>query len=79
MATLIFCDFEDALEAIQKARSESAMSNIIDQVDVQFAASTLEVTPANWAHLASAFSVRMTELRAVTSPTDGQSSLWPPR
>jgi hypothetical protein len=63
MATLMFCDFEDALEAIEKAPSEVAMSTIVDQIDLQYAAGTLDVTPINWAHLASAFSVRLNVLR----------------
>ena len=63
MATLMFCDFEDALEAIGKAPSEAALSTIVDQIDLQFAASTLDVTPSNWAHLASAFMVRVDALR----------------
>lgn len=69
MATMMFCDFEDALEAIQKAPSEVAMSTIVDQIDMQFAAGTLEVTPSNWAHLASAFSVRFNVLRDLAHVT----------
>jgi hypothetical protein len=63
MATLMFCDFGDALEAIEKALSEVALSTIVDQIDLQFAAGTLDVTPSNWAHLASAFLVRIDALR----------------
>lgn len=63
MATLMFCDFEDALEAIEKAPSEIALSTIVDQIDLQFAAGTLDVTPRNWAHLASACLVRIDALR----------------
>ncbi|WP_221035103.1 hypothetical protein, partial [Pseudomonas syringae group genomosp. 3] len=62
MATLIFCDFDDALEAIQNAPTKLAVANVIDQIDQQFEAGSLDVTPSNWAHLASAVLVRSDSL-----------------
>ncbi|MDH4602419.1 MULTISPECIES: hypothetical protein [Pseudomonas syringae group] len=62
MATLMFCDFEDALDAIETASSTQAIDNVIDQVDQQFNAGTLEVTPTNWGHLASAVLIKAREL-----------------
>ncbi|MGF6281786.1 hypothetical protein ABH908_000180 [Pseudomonas frederiksbergensis] len=70
MATLMFCDFEEALEAIEIAPSEVAMSTIVDLIDLQFATGTLDVTPSNWAHLASAFSVRLNVLRDLTHTSE---------
>lgn len=58
MATLVFCDFEDALAAIESANSVAAITTLVDQVNDQFNGGTLEVTPTNWAHLASAVLLR---------------------
>ncbi|MDF9778913.1 hypothetical protein [Pseudomonas baetica] len=46
------------------------MSTIVDLVDLQFATGTLDVTPSNWAHLASAFSVRLNVLRDLTHTSE---------
>jgi hypothetical protein len=54
MATLSFCDFEEALDAVHKATSNAAIANVVDQIDQQFNAGTLDVTPQQWAHLSSA-------------------------
>jgi hypothetical protein len=58
MATLTFCDFEDALEAIEKAVTKHAVTAIVDQINQQFEGDSLDVTPENWAHLASAVLLR---------------------
>lgn len=66
MATLTFCDFDDALEAIKVASSNDAIVCIVEQIDQQFNAGTLEVSPTQWAHLASAVAV----YRYWPTPTD---------
>ncbi|TCV51428.1 hypothetical protein EDB99_10794 [Pseudomonas sp. 460] len=64
MATLSFCDFEEALEALQKAASNAGITSVVDQIDQQFNAGTLDVTPEQWAHLASAVLTHSVPLRA---------------
>ena len=58
MATLSFCDLEDALDALHSAVTEAAIKFVVDQVDQQFNARSLDVTPEQWAHLASAVLLR---------------------
>lgn len=54
MATLSFCDFEEAMVVLQNAASNAAIRTVVDQIDQQFNAGTLDVAPEQWAHLASA-------------------------
>ncbi len=63
MATLAFCDFEDALEALQAASTEASITTLIDQIDQQFNAGTLNVSPEQWANLASEVLVTVTRVR----------------
>lgn len=58
MATLAFIDFEDALDAVDIAPSANAITNLVDQINAQFESGSLEVSPINWAHLASAVLLR---------------------
>ncbi|NMX83706.1 hypothetical protein HBO10_29815 [Pseudomonas sp. WS 5503] len=67
MATLTFCDFDEALEAVESAPTEEALSALIDTINQLFESDCLEVTPRDWAHLASATMFRTTQLRD-TSP-----------
>lgn len=67
MATLSFCDFEEALEALQKAASNVGINSVVDQIDLQFNAGTLDVTAEQWAHLASAVLTHAVPLRAGAS------------
>lgn len=66
MATLTFCDFDDALDALTQASSEAVITSVIDQLNRQFEAETLEVTPTNWAHLSSAVMVATARVRVVS-------------
>lgn len=61
MATLAFCDFDDALELVACAANKQALGSIIDQINQQFEAGSLDVTPVNWAHLSSAVMSRVLE------------------
>lgn len=63
MATLTFCDFDEALEAIGRAATEEAVSGLIETINQLFESDCLEVTPRDWAHLASATIFRTTQLR----------------
>lgn len=63
MATLTFCDFDEALEAIERAATEEAVSGLIETINQLFESDCLEVTPRDWAHLASATIFRTTQLR----------------
>lgn len=63
MATLAFCDFEDALEALQAASTEVSITTLVDQIDQQFNAGTLDVSPEQWANLASEVLVTLTRVR----------------
>ena len=66
MATLAFCDFDDALDALNVASSEAGVTSIIEQLNRQFEAEMLEVTPTNWAHFSSAVMIATTRLRVVS-------------
>lgn len=63
MATLTFCDFSEALEAVESAPTEAALSGLIDTINQLFESDCLEVSPRDWAHLASATMFRNTQLR----------------
>lgn len=65
MATLTFCVFDEALEAVENALIEEALSMLIDTINQLFESDCLEVTPRDWAHLASATMFRTTQLRDV--------------
>lgn len=74
MATLSFCYFEEAMEALQKAASNAGIASVVDQIDQQFSTGTLEVTPEQWAHLASAVLTHAVPLR--TGKTTGPRAWW---
>jgi hypothetical protein len=63
MATLVFCDIEEAIAAVATAPSEVALMCLIDRVDDQFEASMLDINPKQWGILASAVGVRLAQLR----------------
>ncbi|MBM7166095.1 hypothetical protein [Pseudomonas aeruginosa] len=63
MTTFAFCDFEDALDVLRSAITEASITTLIDQIDQQFNAGYLDVSPAQWGHLASEVMVRLDHVR----------------
>lgn len=67
MATLSFCDFEDALEVLQSATTNATIRDVVEQIDQQFNAGTLDVSPEQWGRLASAVLSHKVEITPSTN------------
>ncbi|EPP9374614.1 hypothetical protein PZF67_006347 [Pseudomonas aeruginosa] len=59
-----FSDFDAAMKAIQSASTKVEVLLLVDQIDAEYAADTLQLTPENWGALASAVMIRGDELAA---------------
>lgn len=57
-----FQSFDDAIKSIQSASTKIEIEAIVDKIESEYAADTLQVTPENWGELASAVLVRGDQL-----------------
>lgn len=65
-----FDSFDDVIRSIRSASSKEEVDALVDQVDAEFAADTLQVTPENWGALASAVLMRADELSLLSSSSN---------
>ncbi|NVL49834.1 hypothetical protein F2S72_08790 [Pseudomonas syringae pv. actinidiae] len=64
-----FETFQAAISAVRAASTIDALNALVDQITVEFEADALEVTPKNWAMLASETLMRGDKIRDVANPS----------
>ncbi|VVP31869.1 hypothetical protein PS865_04403 [Pseudomonas fluorescens] len=64
-----FETFEAAISAVRAASTIDGLNALVDQITVEFEADTLEMSPENWAMLASETLMRGDKIRDVANPS----------
>jgi hypothetical protein len=62
--------FDEAIKAIRSASTKAEVDSLIDQIDAEYAADTLQMTPDNWGLLASVVLIRGNELGVFGTPSN---------
>ncbi|MCF5374493.1 hypothetical protein [Pseudomonas syringae] len=64
-----FESFEAVIRAVRAASTIDGLNALVDQVNVEFEADTLEISPENWAMLSSETLLRCDKIRTALKPS----------